>query len=203
MGEFGLSLRKYAESRREGLDRCVALTTLGIARSIVMMSPVGNPELWKSNSGVLTARKAYNDFADAFNQGIADNPANFTKGGKLKRGIKYRKQLSRAEVDDLYSLPAGKGYVGGRFRANWQFSTGSPEMSSLNERDASGSATMARLTEQIMAQSGGYIGWLTNNVVYAISLEYGHSSQAPDGMVGVTLARVQKIVDEAIRESGV
>ncbi|AXH72329.1 MAG: hypothetical protein [Caudoviricetes sp.] len=167
-----------------------------------MMSPVGNPELWKSNQGAISARKSYNDFADTFNSALAANPANFGKGGKLKRGVKYRKHLSRAETDDLYSLPVGQGYVGGRFRANWQFSVGSPENSSLNERDASGAATMSRLTEQILAQSGGYVGWLTNNVIYSIALEYGHSSQAPDGMVGVTLARVRRIVEEAVAESG-
>ncbi|WP_256203847.1 MULTISPECIES: hypothetical protein [unclassified Pseudomonas] len=42
-----------------------------------------------------------------------------------------------------------------------------------------------------------------NNLPYAIPLEYGHSTQAPAGMVRVTLANFQHIVDEAIRNNSV
>jgi hypothetical protein len=42
-----------------------------------------------------------------------------------------------------------------------------------------------------------------NNLPYAVPLEYGHSKQAPGGMVRITLARFQQIVDEAIRNNQV
>jgi hypothetical protein len=42
-----------------------------------------------------------------------------------------------------------------------------------------------------------------NNLPYGIALEYGHSKQAPSGMIRVTLARFQQIVDEAIRNNQV
>ncbi len=42
-----------------------------------------------------------------------------------------------------------------------------------------------------------------NNLPYAIALEYGHSDQAPGGMVRITQARFQQIVEEAIRNNQV
>lgn len=41
--------------------------------------------------------------------------------------MKHAKPLTKAERDqnfDVNGMVAGRGYVGGRFRANWQFSIG-------------------------------------------------------------------------------
>jgi nitroimidazol reductase NimA-like FMN-containing flavoprotein (pyridoxamine 5'-phosphate oxidase superfamily) len=49
----------------------------------------------------------------------------------------------------------------------------------------------------------GQTAYLVNNLPYAVPLEYGHSKQAPGGMVRITLARFQQVVDEAIRNNQV
>ena len=49
----------------------------------------------------------------------------------------------------------------------------------------------------------GQMAYIINNLPYAIPLEFGHSTQAPGGMVRVTVARFQRIVLEAIRNNQV
>lgn len=45
---FALQLQKFAEKVGVNADLVVQKTTLEVARSVIMKSPVGNPELWKS-----------------------------------------------------------------------------------------------------------------------------------------------------------
>jgi hypothetical protein len=42
--------------------------------------------------------------------------------------------------------------------------------------------------------------WLMNNLPYAQPLEYGHSSQAPAGMVRISVIEVQMFISKAISE---
>lgn len=57
---------------------------------------------------------------------------------------------------------APPGYVGGRARASWQFSQTSPVSVKVE-----------------------------SNLPYIVALEFGHSSQAPQGMVRITAARLE------------
>ena len=134
------------------------------------------------------------------------NRDNFTKAGRLRKGVKYAKPLTKTEREQNFAvngLVAGEGYVGGRFRGNWQFSIDSPATEALDRIDASGSVTIAELMAQVQALTIGQTAYIVNNLSYAIPLEYGHSTQAPAGMVRVTLANFQRIVDEAIRNNSV
>lgn len=89
------------------------------------------------------------------------------------------------------SLPAPKGYVGGRSRANWQISISIPGNSSIPAIDPSGAATEAAgIAEIATAKAGGTI-WIYNNVRYIKRLEEGWSTQAPAGMVAVSLAEIE------------
>jgi len=45
---FALQLQKFAEKAKGNADLVVQKVTLDVARSVVMKSPVGNPDLWKS-----------------------------------------------------------------------------------------------------------------------------------------------------------
>lgn len=87
----------------------------------------------------------------------------------------------------------------GRARANWQFTIESPATSSLIAYDKAGYATVAKLVSEVQALESGQTAWIVNNLRYAIPLEYGHSDQSPNGMVRVTLARFQQIVNDAVR----
>lgn len=134
------------------------------------------------------------------------NQDNFTKAGKLRKGVKYAKPLTKTERVQNFAtngLVAGQGYVGGRFRGNWQFSIDSPATEELDRIDPSGSEAITALITQVQALTIGQTAYIVNNLPYAIPLEYGHSTQAPAGMVRVTLANFQRIVDEAIRNNSV
>jgi hypothetical protein len=91
----------------------------------------------------------------------------------------------------------------GRFRGNWQFSIDTPAGGTLADLDPTGTETLARLTGDSILFKAGETAYIVNNLPYAIPLEYGHSDQAPGGMVRITLARFQRIVDEAIRNNQV
>ena len=91
----------------------------------------------------------------------------------------------------------------GRFKGNWQFTVGSPSNQSLDTVDKAGHETIAALVAQVSSLEAGQIAYMVNNLVYGVPLEYGHSAQAPAGMVQITLARFQQIVEEAIRNNQV
>lgn len=89
----------------------------------------------------------------------------------------------------------------GRFRGNWQFSVNSPASGTLDSLDPSGSETTARLVGDSLEFRPGTTAFIVNNLPYAIPLEFGHSDQAPGGMVRITVARFQQIVLEAVRKN--
>lgn len=96
--------------------------------------------------------------------------------------------------------PLPPGYVGGRFRANWQYSHTSPATGTIDAKDTSrdGQATAAKNMAKIPEKAGGMIHYIMNNLPYAQVLEDGHSkNQAPNGMVGLTVIKFQGIVGAA------
>lgn len=102
---------------------------------------------------------------------------------------------------DNWKNPPPKGYVGGRFRANWQIGLDAPAKGELNLIDADGELTKTRLAAEIERIGAGHVVHITNNLPYGPRLEYeGHSSQAPRGMVRITVAEFQSVVDKAAKE---
>lgn len=103
---------------------------------------------------------------------------------------------------DLWKSKPPEGYVGGRFRANWQVGIGRPAAGEIDAVDDSGSATKAAGMNVVMQFGEGDSAiFITNNLPYAIPLEYGHSTQAPGGMVRVTVAKFQGFVEQAAAEA--
>lgn len=209
-GSFAENIRQFAEQAQAGLDATFREIVIEIGSSVIRMSPVGNPEIWAANVAhrATNARAADDyDFKVAVRNTLINlDESNFTKAGKLKRGVKYAKPLTKTERDQNFSvngLVAGKDYVGGRFRGNWQFSIGTPAEGELDQVDPAGGVTLAKLRLQVEQLTIGQTAYIVNNLPYAVPLEYGHSKQAPGGMVRITLARFQQIVDEAIRNNQV
>ncbi|WP_368607492.1 hypothetical protein [Pseudomonas fulva] len=209
-GGFAESIRAFAEQAQEALDATFREIVIEIGSSVIRMSPVGNPEIWAANLAHREARTAEADRYDAKvaarNEAINQNASNFTKSGNLRRGVRYAKPLTKTERDQNFyvnGLVSGQGYVGGRFRGNWQFSIDSPATEELDRIDPSGSETITSLISQVQALTIGQTAYIVNNLPYAVPLEYGHSTQAPAGMVRVTLANFQAIVDQAIRNNQV
>jgi hypothetical protein len=90
-----------------------------------------------------------------------------------------------------------KGYVGGRFRGNWQLGVGTIPSGETGRVDPTGGATVSAIVSSIPGQAAGLVFYLTNNVPYAQRIEDGWSRQAPNGLVALTAVEFQQIVDEA------
>ncbi len=91
------------------------------------------------------------------------------------------------------------GYVGGRFRGNWQVAVGARPVGPVDDIDHStvGSAPSGTA----VAKAVGALAplrlrpdkaYLVNNLPYAEPLENGSSTQAPGGMVAVTTAELKQ-----------
>ena len=83
----------------------------------------------------------------------------------------------------------------GRFRANWNCSIGSPDLSTSQAIDPSGSGAISKATSTVVSYTlNGQSVFLTNNLPYADRLENGWSDQAPNGMVRLSMMEIQNSV---------
>ena len=87
----------------------------------------------------------------------------------------------------------------GLFKGNWQMTIGVQANSSRIRYDESGTATINDMARVVRTFTPGQIAYIQNTVEYGYDLEYGSSRQAPHGMVMITAAKWQMIVDQAIR----
>jgi hypothetical protein len=112
------------------------------------------------------------------------------------------KLVDRSPVGDAayWKHPAPPGYVGGRFRGNWQASLNSPATGETGRIDADGGATLAANAGVISQAKAGGVQYLINNVPYAQRIEEGWSRQAPIGLVAVTVVEFRTMVDNAVNE---
>lgn len=93
----------------------------------------------------------------------------------------------------------------GRFRGNWQVSAGEPDDLPIDRLDKQPSGSdpgteVRRSGESNAAAIRPYsVSFVYNNLPYADPLERGHSRQAPQGMVALTIAELQnEIIEEAV-----
>jgi hypothetical protein len=90
----------------------------------------------------------------------------------------------------------------GRARGNWQTSVGQPTPNEIERDDKSGAQAIGEVQARTPEGAGQEV-FLTNNLPYIYSLEFGSSKKAPQGMVRINFARVQKIVAKAIAKNKV
>lgn len=88
----------------------------------------------------------------------------------------------------------------GRARGNWQAAIGSKPAGTLEREDKSGQLAINEAAAKVAGFSLGQTLYLTNNLPYAMRLEYGYSKQAPAGMVRLTAQRAQAIADKVSAE---
>lgn len=129
-------------------------------------------------------------------------------GGGFAAQIKSFGELTKEKMDAVFQdivIEIGESVIRlspvdtGRFKANWQLTVDTPSTKSLIAYDKEGARTIAQLVADANRLEAGQKAFIVNNLVYSIPLEFGHSQQAPSGMVRVTLARFQQIVADAIR----
>lgn len=87
----------------------------------------------------------------------------------------------------------------GRFRGNWLVSIGSAQGGFTEDVDPSGVIIISDVKETVLTLKAGQTIYLVNNLPYARRLEYGYSTQAPEGMVRITALEFQPIV-QAVAE---
>jgi hypothetical protein len=100
-------------------------------------------------------------------------------------------------VDYLSYREPPEGYVGGRFRANWQYGFGSPPTGEIDATDKIGAATKSKIKLTVGLANPSGIHWIANNLPYSERLESGWSTQAPQGMVGLTELEFPEIFERA------
>jgi len=187
-GGFIADINAFVDRAKANQDAVVRAVGIKILNQLVMMSPVGNPELWEINQ----TATAYNRAVYDHNEAQRADPSNLTKTGRLKK---------KARVVDGMDIKAPPGYTGGRFRGNWQVSFDAPTTEETGRVDKTGDLTKAAGNYTLSLFKVGMSSiYFCNNVPYAYPLEMGHSTQAPGGMVRITAAEFQRFFDEAIRE---
>lgn len=112
----------------------------------------------------------------------------------------FRRILALTPVGNpkLWKHAAPPGYVGGRLKNNWQLSIGNPATGTLDGVDPTGEGAASAAEAAVAAAMAGDTVFIINNLPYAVVCEWGHSEQAPAGMVRITIAEFQRLVDEAV-----
>lgn len=185
---FTAAITTFVDKAKANQEAVVRAVGIRILNQLVMMSPVGNPELW----GINQTAASYNQAVYDHNEAQKSDPANLTKTGRLKK---------KARLVDGMDIKAPPGYTGGRFRGNWQVSFDAPTTDETGRVDKTGDLTKAAGNYTLsLFKVGMKAIYFCNNVPYAYPLEMGHSTQAPGGMVCITAAEFQRFFEEAVRE---
>lgn len=131
-------------------------------------------------------------------------------GGKLEDVAREvvinvgRSVVEKSPVGDAayWKNPPPPGYVGGRFRANWQHGFGSPASGALDAIDPSGGVSIAHIQSGVGSNPAAGVHFISNNLPYAQEIENGHSKrQAPRGVVGLTAIEFKDIVNISVQKA--
>ena len=111
-------------------------------------------------------------------------------------------QLRRAVTIQLFSAVILDTPVDtGRLRNHWRVSVGDPDLSAIEATtyEVSGRATIAAVEKTVNASEGDVVLWLSNNLPYAMRIEYDGWShtKAPEGMVRRNVARFNRNIELA------
>lgn len=122
--------------------------------------------------------------------------------------------VRRAIIRLFYAVVLPSPVDTGRFRANWNVAYGAPNLTTNevtrsrgekkrglqvgNTRTSASNRERQQIESVKLMKMDGKV-YLTNNLVYAITLEYGHSAQAPHGMVRTAIAMWPAIVRRSVK----
>ncbi|MDT9810570.1 hypothetical protein RUW49_24690 [Citrobacter freundii] len=86
---FLAAIQLFVDSSKQEMDEVVRRTGIKILGRLVDMSPVGQPDIWLVNQ----TATAYNTAVREHNATLRDDPANLTKSGRLKRGLRVNDSM--------------------------------------------------------------------------------------------------------------
>ena len=113
-----------------------------------------------------------------------NKPTNF--GVKvIKDGDEFSKKiLGEIFRGIVVETPKDKGTA----QANWRVSIGYPDLSTTDQTDYGGAATVAKGLSIVASQFGlGKVGYISNSLRYIIPLNNGWSQQAPKNFVELNI----------------
>ena len=84
----------------------------------------------------------------------------------------------------------------GRFRNNWIPSFDAPASGTASNANGN---PVSNTAQAINKWQVGQTFYLTNNLPYSVRLEFGHSPQAPNGMLRLTLAEYETEMKKAAK----
>lgn len=103
------------------------------------------------------------------------------------------------------ALVTGSPVDTGLFRGNWQVTFNSAPLYAIPNRDQNGARTIAEADariNQLFRGGGGVMKvYFSNMLIYANALEYGHSKQAPAGVMGIVSLRLRSFMANAIKKT--
>lgn len=110
-----------------------------------------------------------------------------------------RQACQQASIDVIMHTPVDTGNAAGGWFA--LINSRGFQKSSYGH-DLGITAALQDALPQAAKVKWGDVFFLGNNVEYILPLEYGHSKQAPSGMVRVTVARLPAIVEQYAKRLG-
>ena len=136
---------------------------------------------------------------------FSDDINKFTKRTKSQGEANVRKFVLKIAESLIFKTPVGdptywksksvpKGYAGGTARANWQHDFYGFPMSFNDVQDKSGGRTLDSISRNVLAGGAFQMHYISNNTPYIERLENGHSRQAPDGMLKMTLLELRQFL---------
>lgn len=176
--DFERTLNNACFEMQNQCDEVVRRVMIRLLQGVVLRSAVGNPEIW-----------AVNKTAAYYNEQVAEYNAQF-------------KPRSRSRIKDKMDIKKPKGYVGGRYRGNWQVMFNTTTKTETGRIDPSGTETLAEGRKALNTYAVDTVSmiWVVNNVPYAMKLEFGHSKQQPSGNVRIAINDFPRILAEVISE---
>ncbi|HDL7799936.1 TPA: hypothetical protein PXP53_002927 [Yersinia enterocolitica] len=188
---FMEAINVFCDKADHNIKEVVRIGGMKILTRLVRMSPVGNPELWQINQNAVN----YNRLVFEANEAKKLAPKNLTRTGRLKKSAKVQAKT--------WSIYSPQGYTGGRFKGNWQVTFDEIPTEETGRIDKSGNMTLAMGNVVLERFKVGVNAVYFSNIVpYARELEFGHSSQAPNGMVRIVARDAAKLFNEAALEVG-
>lgn len=116
---------------------------------------------------------------------------------------KMRRAVRKITLDAFSNVIMMSPVKSGRFRGNWQAAIGSAPSGTVEAVDETGAIVIAKVAGVTEGMEPGDVVYLVNNLPYAQRLEDGYSTtQAPNGMVKLTVQRFQPIAEAVIRQIG-
>ncbi len=114
-------------------------------------------------------------------------------GFEQKDIVTFQKKIS---IDVLTGVTLATPVNLGRARGNWILSVGSFSNTPVDINDVTGKSTISTGLGNLSKLRPFQVVFITNNVEYILVLEGGSSSQAPEGMVSMTLNSIRNVIQK-------